>query len=239
MPESTDIIYMSDILLPRDPQGPYHAATKGYVDAGLSGKAAGSHTHAAGEVTGLGTAALVNTGTQRGEIPVLSVNGKLSESVLPPAAFTDIYTCEDEEEMLSSEGRLRDSNGRAQDVYSDAECPGVAQRVEGGFIAVGGGAVGERADRGGGDRHTAGRGECRGCFGEAGERFGVARSAVQRDDYRGRGDECFYGDARAGRAGGSGGFVPSESGSVADAGEGGRGADQRQRDSGEVRGRAG
>ena len=108
MPESTDIIYMSDILLPRDPQGPYHAATKGYVDAGLSGKAAGSHTHAAGEVTGLGTAALVNTGTQRGEIPVLSVNGKLSESVLPPAAFTDIYTCEDEEEMLSSPAQKED-----------------------------------------------------------------------------------------------------------------------------------
>ena len=108
MPESTDIIYMSDILLPRDPQGPYHAATKGYVDAGLSGKAAGSHTHAAGEVTGLGTAALVNTGTQRGEIPVLSVNGKLSESVLPPAAFTDIYTCEDEEEMLSSPAQKGD-----------------------------------------------------------------------------------------------------------------------------------
>ncbi|MBO7679428.1 MAG: hypothetical protein J6S75_07145 [Thermoguttaceae bacterium] len=108
MPESTDIIYLSDILLPRDPQTQYHAATKGYVDTGLSGKAASSHTHAAGEVTGLGTAALANTGTHQGNVPVLSANGKLPESVLPALAVTDIFTCADEEEMLSSPAQKGD-----------------------------------------------------------------------------------------------------------------------------------
>ena len=105
---ANEVVFLNDILLPRNPTSDLHAATKGYVDTAVATKADSSHTHATTDITGLGTAALVNTGTQRGDIPVLSVSGKLSESVLPPAAFTDIYTCEDEEEMLSSPAQKGD-----------------------------------------------------------------------------------------------------------------------------------
>lgn len=105
---TNEVVFLNDILLPRDPTSDLHAATKGYVDTLTASRAAASHTHANTDITGLGTASTYNVGTQRGDIPVLSVNGKLSESVLPPAAFSDIFVCEDEEEMLSSPAQKGD-----------------------------------------------------------------------------------------------------------------------------------
>ncbi len=51
------ILFGSDLELPRDPQDALHAATKQYVNAGLSDKAA-SHTQSYTTITGLGTAAI-------------------------------------------------------------------------------------------------------------------------------------------------------------------------------------
>lgn len=48
------------IVLPGAPTANAQAATKAYVDAGLSIKADSSHGHATGDITGLGTAATLN-----------------------------------------------------------------------------------------------------------------------------------------------------------------------------------
>ena len=80
------ITFASDIQLPRDPTVATHAATKQYVDTGLAGKAATTHTHTTAQITGLGTAATCNTGTASGNIPVLDTSGKLNASVIPASA---------------------------------------------------------------------------------------------------------------------------------------------------------
>ncbi len=84
------ILFGSDLELPRDPQEALHAVTKQYVDAGLSGKAASSHTQAYTTITGLGTAATCNTGTSSGNIPLLDSGGKLNASVLPTLAISSV-----------------------------------------------------------------------------------------------------------------------------------------------------
>jgi hypothetical protein len=81
------IIYGSDIQLPRDPTVATHAVTKQYVDTGLAGKAATTHTHTTTQVTGLGTAATCNTGVASGNVPVLDAAGKLNTSVIPALAI--------------------------------------------------------------------------------------------------------------------------------------------------------
>ncbi len=53
------ILFGSDIELPRDPQEALHAATKQYVDAGLTGKAASSHTQSYTTITGWGVVVLL------------------------------------------------------------------------------------------------------------------------------------------------------------------------------------
>ncbi len=105
---TNEVVFLNDILLPRNPTSNLHAATKGYVDTAVSTKAASSHTHANTDITGLGTASTYNVGTQRGDIPVLAVNGKLSSAVLPSLAITDVLVCEDEEEMLTSAAQKGD-----------------------------------------------------------------------------------------------------------------------------------
>lgn len=50
---------------------------------------------------GLGTAATKNTGTSSGNVPILDSNGKLSTSVIPAMAITDVYTCASEAAMLA------------------------------------------------------------------------------------------------------------------------------------------
>ncbi len=54
----------------------------------------------AAEISGLGTAAVKNTGTASGNIPVLGADGKLDTSVIPAIALSDIFTVENEAEML-------------------------------------------------------------------------------------------------------------------------------------------
>ena len=96
-----EIIYMSDILLPRDPTKANHATTKQYVDTQLTTVAPLTHTHVVADVTGLGTAATVNTGSGEGNIPTLDVNGKLSTSVLPALAITNTFVVASEAAMLA------------------------------------------------------------------------------------------------------------------------------------------
>ena len=95
------LLFGSDLELPRDPQEALHAATKQYVDAGLSGKAASSHTHSYTTITGLGTAATCDTGTASGNIPVLDSSGKLNTSVLPALAITDTFVVASQSAMLA------------------------------------------------------------------------------------------------------------------------------------------
>lgn len=96
-----EIIYQSDVLLPRDPLGDLHAATKQYVDTGLAEKSNAEHTHTANDVTGLGTAATVNTGVAAGNVPVLDANGKLANSTMPALSITNTFTVASEAEMLA------------------------------------------------------------------------------------------------------------------------------------------
>lgn len=58
--DGTAITSTLPIVLPGAPTANGQAATKAYVDAGLSNKANSSHGHAVGDITGLGTAATLN-----------------------------------------------------------------------------------------------------------------------------------------------------------------------------------
>ncbi|MDR1493059.1 MAG: hypothetical protein LBT05_10100 [Planctomycetaceae bacterium] len=93
--------YVSDIALPRDPIENLHATTKQYVDAGLSSKAAATHTHTTSQIVGLGTAATCNTGIASGNIPILDTSGKLNISVIPATAITDTFVVATEAAMLA------------------------------------------------------------------------------------------------------------------------------------------
>ena len=52
-------------------------------------------------IHGLGSAAYKSTGTSSGNIPVLDINGKLAESVIPAVAITDTYEAATEAAMLA------------------------------------------------------------------------------------------------------------------------------------------
>lgn len=96
-----DIIYLSDVLLPRDPQKANHAATKNYVDNQVTTLAPIVHAHVVADITGLGTAAVVDTGLLEGNVPVLDVNGKLSNTVLPALAITNTFVVATQAAMLA------------------------------------------------------------------------------------------------------------------------------------------
>lgn len=49
----------------------------------------------------LGTAAMANTGTSSGNVPVLDSNGKLASSVIPPIAISETFVVNSQEAMLS------------------------------------------------------------------------------------------------------------------------------------------
>lgn len=51
-------------------------------------------------VTGAGTAAKLDAGTESGNIPVLGAGGKLNQSVIPTVAITDVFTVATQTEML-------------------------------------------------------------------------------------------------------------------------------------------
>ncbi len=103
-----EFIYLSDILLPRDPQKALHAATKQYVDNQVTTLAPLVHTHTVTDVTGLGTAATVNTGTAEGNIPVLIANGKLPTNVLPALAITNTFVVANQTGMLALTAEVGD-----------------------------------------------------------------------------------------------------------------------------------
>ena len=60
------------------------------------------------KISGLGTAAAKDTGTASGNIPVLGADGKLDTSVIPAIALSDIFTVENETEMLALEAQTGD-----------------------------------------------------------------------------------------------------------------------------------
>ena len=97
----SDVIYLSDILLTRDPVKANHAATKQYVDNQLTTVAPLTHTHSTTDLTGLGTAALADTGTGEGDVPVLDADGKISTAVLPALAISDTFVVASEAAMLA------------------------------------------------------------------------------------------------------------------------------------------
>lgn len=99
---NTDLVFLSDILLARNPTLDLHAATKQYVDnAALNGAADEGHTHAYTDVTDLGTVATKDTGTSAGNVPILGTGGKLSETLIPNLAITDTFTADSESAMLA------------------------------------------------------------------------------------------------------------------------------------------
>lgn len=53
------------------------------------------------KITGLGTVATLNAGTNAGNVPVLDSNGKLVNSILPPLAITNTFVVNSEVEMLA------------------------------------------------------------------------------------------------------------------------------------------
>lgn len=63
-----------------------------------------SHT----KVTGLGTVAVLNTGTSEGNVPVLMSNGKLNTSVLPSLAITETFVVDSQAEMLELTAQVGD-----------------------------------------------------------------------------------------------------------------------------------
>lgn len=56
---------------------------------------------AASDISGLGTAATLNTGTASGDIPILGAGGKLATSVLPALAITDTFVVASQAAMLA------------------------------------------------------------------------------------------------------------------------------------------
>ena len=60
------------------------------------------------KIEGLGTAAKVDTGTAKGNVPVLGTEGKLDESVLPALAITDTFEVDSETAMLALKAQKGD-----------------------------------------------------------------------------------------------------------------------------------
>ncbi|MEM1484496.1 hypothetical protein V6615_06395 [Oscillospiraceae bacterium PP1C4] len=60
------------------------------------------------QVTGLGTAATLNSGTSAGNLPVLDGGGKLPVSTLPAIAITDTFVVASEAEMLALDAQPGD-----------------------------------------------------------------------------------------------------------------------------------
>ena len=64
---------------------------------------------AASDITALlGSAAVADTGTSEGNVPVLGVNGKLADSVVPNIAITDTFVVANETEMLALTAEVGD-----------------------------------------------------------------------------------------------------------------------------------
>ncbi|MEG2310892.1 MAG: hypothetical protein RSB76_02775 [Clostridia bacterium] len=60
------------------------------------------------KITGLGTAATVNIGSETGNIPVLDARGKLNTTVLPSIAITDTFVVSNQAAMLALTAEVGD-----------------------------------------------------------------------------------------------------------------------------------
>lgn len=65
-------------------------------------------TISASKISGLGTAALLNTGTAENNIPILDENGKLNDSVIPSISVTDVFVVNSQAEMLALQAQVGD-----------------------------------------------------------------------------------------------------------------------------------
>lgn len=78
-------------------------ASKTELSEGLAGKADKVHRHNVSDIDGLGTVATLNTGVAQGNVPVLGVNGKLAESVIPSIAVNEFHVVRDQEAAMELE----------------------------------------------------------------------------------------------------------------------------------------
>lgn len=78
----------------------------------------GDRAYADGLVNALGTAALADTGTAEGDVPVLGTGGKLPSGMLPPVAITDTFPVDDEVEMLALDVQVGDVAVRSDESKS-------------------------------------------------------------------------------------------------------------------------
>lgn len=87
-----------------------------------------------GKINGLGTAALKNTGTAEGNLPVLDANGKLDSNIIPSIAITDTFTATNEAEMLALDVQKGDicirTDARKTYILKNAPASTVANWVE-------------------------------------------------------------------------------------------------------------
>lgn len=70
------------------------------INDSLAGKAASSHTHAASQITGLGSAATLNAGTSANQVLKLDSSGKVPVSTLPSIAINETFTATDQATAL-------------------------------------------------------------------------------------------------------------------------------------------
>lgn len=70
------------------------------INDSLAGKAASSHTHAASQITGLGSAATLNAGTSANQVLKLDGSGKVPVSTLPSIAINETFTATDQATAL-------------------------------------------------------------------------------------------------------------------------------------------
>lgn len=70
------------------------------INDSLAGKAASSHTHAASQITGLGSAATLNAGTSANQVLKLDSSGKVPVSTLPSIAINETFTAQDQAAAL-------------------------------------------------------------------------------------------------------------------------------------------
>jgi hypothetical protein len=77
------------------------AATANATDAQLRDRSTHTGTQSVATITGLGTAATLNTGTGAGNIPVLDGSGLLNTAILPAIAVTDVFEVGSQAAMLA------------------------------------------------------------------------------------------------------------------------------------------
>jgi preprotein translocase subunit YajC len=83
-------------------------ATANATDAQLRDRSTHTGTQSVTTITGLGTAATLNTGTGAGNIPLLDGSGLLNASILPAIAVTDVFEVASQAAMLALTAQVGD-----------------------------------------------------------------------------------------------------------------------------------